>query len=357
MTTTLTNKAEAIKARALQFGYTGCGIIPVNFYQEFHDELDRRSDLFPHSAFFYDLIRPMAEVQGKFPWAQSIVVGLRRYDRAYAIPQQVDGLVGRYYLVDGRLPFSQEHANAEVLLQFMQSFDLQAVPTTALVPARWSAVRAGLGKFRINNFVYTEKGSWNVIDTWVVNETLDYEPQVDNPSFVCPEECRKCIDACPTGALCAPHTMDATRCIAYLTYESRYGLTGLPPEELRGSMGEWLYGCDLCQLACPHNVKTWQEGTELFPEPWPLADFIRLEQLLAMDQKTFEQKVQPRFWYISKENIWQWKSNAIRAMVNSGRARYESCIEHALEDPHPNVRAMAAWALAQIRCSERETQD
>ncbi len=357
MTSTYKNKAEAIKSRALQLGFKGCGIIPVNFYREFHDELDRRSELFPHSAFFYDLIRPMAAAHEKFPWAQSIVVGLTRYDSTYTIPQQVNGLIGRLYLVDNRLHFSREYANAQVLLQYMQSLDLQAVPTTALVPARWSAVRAGLGKFRINNFVYTEKGSWNVIDTWVVNETLDYEPHVDDPNFVCPEGCRKCIDACPTGALSAPHTMDATRCIAYLTYNARYGQPGLPPEELRGAMGKWLYGCDLCQLACPHNVKTWQEGTELFPEPWPLGDFIRLDRLLAMDQETFEQKVQPRFWYMGKENIWQWKSNAIRAMVNSGQPGYESCIKHALEDPHPFVRTMAAWALAEIRGRERETQD
>jgi len=95
-------------------------------------------------------------------------------------------------------------------------------------------------------------------------------------------------------------------------------------------MGVWVDGSDLSQLACPHNVKTWQEGTELFPEPWPLADFIISEQLLAMDQETFEQKAQPRFRYIGNEDIWQWKSNAIRGIVNSGRAGYESYIQHAL---------------------------
>jgi len=96
-------------------------------------------------------------------------------------------------------------------------------------------------------------------------------------------------------------------------------------------MGEWVDGCDLCQHPCSHNVKTCQERTELFPEPWPLADFIISEQLLAMDQETLEQKAQPRFRYIGNEHIWQWKSNAIRAMVNSGRAGYESYIQHALD--------------------------
>lgn len=160
MMATIPNKAESIKARALSFGYTGCGIIPVDFYQEFHDELERRSRLFPHSAFFYDLIKPMAQVLDKIPWAKSIVVGLRRYDRDYALPEGVDRLIGKYYLVDGRLPSSKEFANQAALTEYMKTLDLQAVPAP-MVPARWSAVRAGLGKFRNNNFVYTEKGSWN----------------------------------------------------------------------------------------------------------------------------------------------------------------------------------------------------
>jgi epoxyqueuosine reductase len=345
---TILSKAASIKARALSLGYTGCGIIPVDFYREFRDELERRSRLFPYSAFFYDLLKPMAQVLDKIPWAKSMVVGLRRYDRDYTLPEGVARLVGRYYLVDGRLQFSKEFAHQASFTEYMKTLDLQTVPSTRMAPARWSAVRAGLGKFRNNNFVYTEKGSWNVIDTWVVNEVLDYEPPVENPRFDCPEGCNKCVEACPTGALSASFTMDATHCISYLTYESRYRPTELPPEVLRASMGEWVYGCDLCQQACPHNAKTWQEGTDLFPEPSPLADIITLEKLACMDQETYEQKVQPRFWYIGKKDIWQWKSNAIRAMANAGKAEYEPYIVKALDDPNANVRAMASWALAQI---------
>jgi epoxyqueuosine reductase len=73
-----------------------------------------------------------------------------------------------------------------------------------------------------------------------------------------------------------------------------------------------------------------------------------------MDQETFEQKVQPRFWYIGKNDIWQWKSNAVRAMANAGKAGYVPYIEKALDDPHPNVRATATWALAHIRGERRQ---
>ena len=342
------SKAAAIKTEALNLGYDGCGIIPVDFYREFHDELERRSRLFPHSAFFYNRLKRMAQVLEKFPWAKSMVVGLWRYDRNYILPEGVDQLIGRYYLIDGRLQFSKEFANHAAFTEYMKTLGLQAVSTT-MPPARWSAVRAGIGKFRNTNCVYTEKGSWNAIDTWVVNEVLDYEPPVDTPRLSCPDGCKKCMEACPTGALSAPFTMDATHCISYLTYESRFRPMELPPEELRASMGGWVYGCDQCQQACPFNAKTWQEGANPFPEPWPMADIISLEKLAGMDQETYEEKVQPRFWYISRKDIWQWKTNAIRAMANTGKGEYEPYITKALDDPHANVRAMAAWALAHIR--------
>lgn len=124
------SKAAAIKARALSFGYTGCGIIPVDFYREFHDELDRRSGLFPHLAFFYNRIKPMAQMPDKLSWAKSIVVGLRRYDRDYALPKGVDRLIGSYYLVDGRVPFSKEYANRAAFMEYMKTLDLQTAPST-----------------------------------------------------------------------------------------------------------------------------------------------------------------------------------------------------------------------------------
>ena len=341
-------KTEAIKNKALSLGYDGCGMIPVDFYWEFHDELVRRSVLFPHSAFLYDLIKPMANVQEKFPWAKSIVVAMRRYDKEYAVSEEIGRLIGRYYLIDGRTRFSREFANWASFTEFLKRMDLEVTPSSSLVPARWSAVRAGLGKFRNNNFVYTDKGSWNVIDTWVMSDRLDYEPPMENPRVTCPPECDNCIRACPTGALSAPYTMDATHCISYLTYNSMYGQADLPSESLRSAMGQWIYGCDLCQTACPYNAKTWCDGSEAFPEPWPLESIIRLEELAGMDQQMYETKVQPRFWYIKKENIWQWKCNALRAMANTYKPAYELYLKNGLNDPNANVRAMATWALERI---------
>ena len=163
--------------------------------------------------------------------------------------------------------------------------------------------------------------------------------------FACPDGCTKCIKACPTAALSGPLTMDATHCIAYLSYTP--GL--IPAESLRDKMGTWLYGCDICQNVCPANAKTWQGNDACFPEPWPLQDLITLIRLATLDEKTYQTKIQPRFSYLGQYDSWQWKGNAIRAMANDYRPEYEEYITMAIDDSHENVRAIAAWALAKVR--------
>ncbi|MDR3591944.1 MAG: 4Fe-4S double cluster binding domain-containing protein [Negativicutes bacterium] len=329
---------DRIKAKAKECGYDGCGIIEAADFGEFLAQLDRRSRLFPHSGPFYDRLRRLAAPKEGIGWAKSIIVGLRRYDK-YKIPDGLDRLIGKVYLVDGRLSHSREYDGSITFEHFLQEMGMRTAPNA--VSARWSAVRAGLGKFRNNNFVYTARGSWNWFDTWVVDKELEYEQPIDSARFSCPEGCEKCVKACPTGALSAPLTMDATRCIAYLSFSPG----SFPAKELRDQMGTWLYGCDLCQNVCPANAGTWQGNEEYFPEPFPLPELIVLENLVSMDEETYRAKIQPRFWYIGEDAAWQWRCNVIRAMANEAAPKYREIFGAALEDPHENVRKMAAWAL------------
>lgn len=329
---------DKIKAKARELGYDACGIIEAGGFEEFTSQLNTRSDLFPHASSFYDNLRKLASPQDQVEWAKSVVVCVRRYDK-YKIPEGLDQFFGKVFLVDGRLSHTKEYANHVAFEQFLQEQGFQ----TALnvVPARWSAVKAGLGKFRNNNFLYTRQGSWLWVDTWVVDKELEYEKQVEDRRFSCPAGCNKCIEACPTGALSAPLTMDATKCIACLSFRSYMS----PEENLLEKMGTWLYGCDICQNVCPANAKTWQEKETEFPEQLPLQDLITPEHIFTMDEETYETKIQPRFWYISKEDMWFWKCKAIRAMANEDAQKYRSYFLQAREDSHEAVRKMARWAL------------
>jgi epoxyqueuosine reductase len=330
-----------IKAKAKALGYEACGIIEAANFNEFLTQLDTRSKLFPHSGQYYNRLRKLVTPKKNIDWAQSIVVCLRRYDK-YRLPDGLDRLVGKVFLVDGRLSYSKEHASNVAFELFLQELGLRTMQNA--VPARWSAVRAGLGKFRNNNFLYTDQGSWNWIDTWVVDKHLEYEMPNANTRFSCPEGCNKCVKSCPTAALSAPLTMDATRCIAYMSFTPGF----FPAENLRHKMGTWLYGCDICQNVCPANLRTWQGNNDYFPDPSSLQDLITLEAVFSMDETTYVEKIQPRFWYIGKDDIGQWKCNAIRAMVNEDLLKYQKYFIQALTDPNDNVRKVAAWALDQV---------
>jgi epoxyqueuosine reductase len=121
------------------------------------------------------------------------------------------------------------------------------------------AQRAGLGFFGKNTNIITRNfGSWVFLACLITNLELDQ----DAPHAGSCGSCRICLDACPTGALLGNYTLDATRCISYLTIESKDPV----PERLRAGVGEWAFGCDICQDVCPYNFRAkTTRHEELYP--------------------------------------------------------------------------------------------
>jgi epoxyqueuosine reductase len=136
------------------------------------------------------------------------------------------------------------HQLADYLRELSPGALTRACVDTAPVMEKELAARAGVGWMGKNtNIINTRVGSWLLLGEVVTTIELPYdEPAVDRCGT-----CTRCIEACPTGAITGPYQLDARRCISYLTIENREEI----PQEFHEAIGEWLYGCDICQDVCP----------------------------------------------------------------------------------------------------------
>ncbi len=146
------------------------------------------------------------------------------------------------------------------------------------------AQQAGLGFFGKNTNIITKKfGSWVFLASIITN--LRLEP--DAPHAGSCGSCRLCIEACPTDALIGNYTLDARRCISYLTIESRDAI----PEDLRERVGEWVFGCDVCQQVCPYNGRPKETAEPEFLQK-RAGTWIGREEVGAMDEEVFARRFQ-----------------------------------------------------------------
>src|SRR5262249_21795463 len=126
------------------------------------------------------------------------------------------------------------------------------------------AQRAGVGFFGKNtNLLQPKRGSWFFLSELLINAEL---PQEGYAGGISCGTCTRCMTACPTGAFAGPFRLDSRLCISYLTIENK----GPIPAELRPAVGEWLFGCDVCQDVCPFNrFSTDTDWPDLRPEAGP----------------------------------------------------------------------------------------
>ena len=217
------------------------------------------------------------------------------------------------------------------------------------------AQRAGLGWYGNNTNILTRGwGSWIFLSELVTD--LELEP--DPPLAANCGHCTACLDACPTRAFVAPGVLDARRCISYLTIEHR----GTIPVELRPLIGNWIFGCDICQQVCPVNLvverrlRTRGElGADtagdrrraMFRPTSPEAASPALQDLLALDEDGFRQR-------FARSPIKRTKRrgllrNVCVALGNLGDPVAIPALGQVLaHEPEPLVRGHAAWALGRL---------
>jgi epoxyqueuosine reductase len=205
---------------------------------------------------------------------------------------------------------------------------------------RDAAQRAGLGFRGKNTNLLTPIGSYVFLGALLTDVELDF----DAPVLKDCGSCRLCIDACPTDALDNAYHLAAERCIAYLTIEHR----GPIAAELRPKLGEWVFGCDICQEVCPHNASTRgrpRGWSEFEPRLGTRLDF---GAVLDMDEATFRETF--RGSPIKRTKRRGLVRNAALALGNLGELESRPALERlAAEDSDPVVSDAARWALRQLQ--------
>jgi len=217
----------------------------------------------------------------------------------------------------------------------------RAYVDTGAILERDHAQQAGLGFIGKNTMlIHPRRGSDFFLGEILTEVEFDEYSQ-PSPGTMC-GTCARCLTACPTGAFPRPYVLDARRCISYLTIEHH----GWIDRELRPLMGNWVFGCDVCQVVCPWNRFAVQTlTTEFFPLN-PDRAAPPLSQLLALDEAGFEALF--RGTPVHRIGWARLVRNACIAAGNSRRLELIPPLRSLISDPAPLVRGHAAWALARL---------
>lgn len=299
-------------------------------------------------------VRQAADLGRRFPWGRSLVALTYPYRPAAAAlvpapqpattPGRPRGRIASYALGEDyhlRLDRALRSLVASLSLRFPELRWHRFVDHGRSLD-RAIAERAGLGFCgKHTQLIAAQGGSYVLLASLV----LSLELSLDRPSQKNCGSCRACLPSCPTGALVAPGVIDAPRCISYLTIEHE----GPIPKQLRPLMGGWVFGCDLCQEACPINARRGPEPVAVGPSssrtgPVPFPDLV---ELLSLSERGFQARFRSTTMLRSGRD--RLARNAAVALGNTGQRSTVPSLARALrQDRSAQVRGASAWALGQL---------
>jgi epoxyqueuosine reductase len=310
----------AIKEKARELGFALCGIA--------------RAERFPELTFIREWLArgygadmewlpesldSRLDARAVVPGARSVIVTATLYntDRPYSqsLPSEV-ARVSRYAWGDDyhdviarRLDALVDWMRGSLAPDEAAGFDARAYVDTGPVQERVFAQYAGLGWVGKNTcLINPEIGSWLFLSEIIC--TLDLEPDAEGLEQC--GSCRRCLDACPTGALVEAGVLDARRCISYLTIEHRGPLA---PEDA-AAIGSHVYGCDICQEVCPYNQAA-PVSSEPAWQPRPGLDLVRLADLAARPDADLRALIKGSA--MTRAHASGLRRNIEAAMVNVGQ--------------------------------------
>lgn len=260
----------------------------------------------------------------------------------YFAPQNTSGGVAAYAWGEDYHEVLQPRLQA--LVRYLEEMVGHSVPNrwytdTGPILERDIARRAGLGWIGKNSMLINpQKGSYFLLAEILLGIALP----VDDPFYSdhC-GNCTRCLESCPTGCILPDRTLDAGRCISYLTIENK----GEIPDGLREYVGDWLFGCDICQQVCPWNRFAPGEGDTSFAARPGIPPKNPAEEL-HLSAEAFNRKF--RGSPVKRAKRRGYLRNAATVLGNRGTEAGIKSLTLALQDSESLVRQHAAWALGKI---------
>ncbi len=334
-----------IKSRLAQEGFAACGIAPVRAGAD----LGIRLAAFVEAGWHGDMdwLARRARWRGApsalWPAARSAIVAGFSYapdrDPMAALERKDAGAISVY--AQGRDYHDVLKTRLERVAAWLSAAHgarVKVFVDTAPLMEKPLAQAAGLGwQGKHTNLVSREHGSWLFLGAILT----DLELPADAPEADHCGSCRACLDICPTAAFPAPYQLDARRCISYLTIEHK----GPIPRELRGAIGNRIYGCDDCLAVCPWN-KFAAASHEMAFAPRAGTEAPALAGLAALDDAAFRQMFAGS--PIKRIGRDRFVRNVLIAIGNSGLPELARFAKARLDDPSPIVRGAAVWALSRL---------
>ncbi len=335
------NAAEILRQAAQERGFltAWAGLdLPQETQQRYRDWLawGKQAEM----AYLSQNLETRLNPSQRFGWARSVLILAAPH--AYPPPPKPPGglrlgRVARYAWVRDYHRLIQPHL--EALEHLAQRLGLQAkgyVDTGPLSERSYAAL-GGLGWIGRNAMLMRmREGTYLTLA--VLLTSLEPPPSEPYPNRC--GRCTRCVAHCPTQALLGDGTLDSRRCISYWTIEHR----GPIPGELWAGIGDWLFGCDICQEVCPWNRKARSFWRDFVPEA-ELA-YPNLEDFFYLSSKAFERKYAGTVFL--RPGRTRMARNALVVLANLGNPDYLPLVRRGAQDVNPVVRATAAQALARL---------
>jgi epoxyqueuosine reductase len=326
---------------AENYGVSHVGVCDAEILERARAELFRRKDAGLHDGLPFTYKNPVRSTDPSraVVGARSVLVGARSYyiDQTPA-PVGAQGRVARYAWTDHYAPL-REGLRAVARRLRRDGWRAVAFADDNSIVDREVAYRAGIGWFGKNaNILLPGAGSWFVLGCVITTAPLPPTPALVPDGC---GSCRRCLDACPTGAIIAAGVIDASRCLAWIIQKP-----GVIDRRWRIAIGDRIYGCDDCQTVCPPTVRfaAKRPAPPVEIEPW----VSLLELLDATDAEIIRRWGR---WYITDRDPRWVRRNALVALGNIGRANdadVRRCLIRYLAADDSMLRAHAVWAARRL---------